>query len=123
MVNVESNIGNNKSDMAVLSALNKELTKNQGVDIVILDVSKQSSCFSYFIIATGNNPAHITSLCKETKRVLGACGFTLRSTEGKQSGKWVLLDFGSIVVHLFDRESREFYNLERVWADATRVAV
>ena len=109
--------------MAVLSALNKELTKNQGVDIVTLDVSKQSSCFSYFIIATGNSLAHITNLSKETKRILEACGFTLRSAEGKQSGKWVLLDFGSITVHLFDKESRNFYNLEHVWADATRVEV
>ena len=87
-------------------------------DIVILDLCGVSPIADFFVIATGNNAPQLASLQDTAEEVLKGCGLTLGHIEGQRSAKWILLDFGSVMVHLFDKESREYYNLEKVWGDA-----
>ena len=75
------------------------------------------------MIATGTSRPHLRSLVEEIERQLKAIGERALRREGVEFGKWVLLDFGHFVVHLFDAETRDFYDLERLWADAPRVEV
>lgn len=88
-----------------------------GEDIRILDISKVSVIADYFIIAHGNNSNHVKSLVDFTEEKLNRAGFDTKNIEGNTNGSWVLLDFKDIIVHVFDKENRSFYDLERIWAD------
>jgi ribosome-associated protein len=94
------------------------LTDKLGEDIVVLDITGVSSLADFFIIATGNNPNHVRAMTDHVQDVLEGAGFRTRQVEGQQSARWILLDFGDIVVHLFNKEEREFYRLEKIWGDA-----
>jgi len=74
----------------------------------------------YFILATGRNVRHTQSLAYELRRVLAEQGSRPLSVEGLPEGRWVLFDVGDVVVHVFDSETREFYDIENLWADAPR---
>lgn len=71
----------------------------------------------YFIIAGGNNSSQIQALCDNVEEKLGRAGFPARQTEGYETANWVLLDFGDVIVHVFDKENRLLYDLERIWRD------
>jgi len=92
-----------------------------GADIIILDISNVSIMADYFIIASANNMNHLKALADETERKLHEAGFKMRHSEGYNTSKWILLDYGIIIVHLFTKEEREFYNIERVWRDSDTV--
>jgi len=92
-----------------------------GADITILDISDVSIMADYFIIASANNLNHLKALADETERKLFEAGFKMRHSEGYNTSKWILLDYSSIIVHLFTKEEREFYNIERVWGDSQTV--
>jgi ribosome-associated protein len=83
-----------------------------------MDLRGVSTIADYFVIATGTSQPQLAALAKTAEETLIAHGLILSHTEGINAGNWVLLDFGSVIVHLFDGESRQFYNLERVWGDA-----
>ena len=95
------------------------LDENQAEDLKILDVRKVTWITDYFVIAGGNSPVHTRALAEKllekTDRPL--------SMEGLESGKWILLDYGEIIVHIFLRETREFYRLEKLWQDAEAVTL
>ena len=99
-------------------ALHKALDAKFARDVVIMDLSKISPIADYFVIATGGGAAHIASLVETTELTLTGDGFKLSHIEGAGTSNWVLLDFGSVVIHFFDKEAREYYNLERIWRDA-----
>jgi ribosome-associated protein len=103
---------------AIVTALHAELDNKFAKDIVILELGELSPIADYFVIATGGSAPQIAALCKTAEDFLKENGLKLHHTEGLQSGKWALLDFGTIIVHLFDKDSREYYNLERIWGDA-----
>jgi ribosome-associated protein len=84
----------------------------------MMELGSLSPIADYFVIATGSSAPQLAALTQTAEELLKSHGMTLHHTEGLQSGKWVLLDFGTIIVHLFDKESREYYNLERIWGDA-----
>lgn len=88
-----------------------------GEDIKVLDISNISVLADYFIIAHGNNPNHVRSLIDYTEEKLNKAGYETKNIEGNHNGSWVLMDFKDIIVHVFDKESRVFYDLERIWAD------
>ena len=73
--------------------------------------------FSYFIIASGSNRNQVQAMADNVDEVLGKAGYQLKQTEGYSSANWILLDYGDIVIHLFDEENRLFYDLERIWRD------
>ena len=106
-----------------VKAAYKALDDKIATDIKVLDISKVSSVADYFIIANGTNPNQVRAMADNVEEELYKVGVKIRHTEGMQSKKWILLDFGSVVVHIFDKEHREFYDLERVWGDAPEIPV
>lgn len=99
----------------------KALEDKFGEDIQILNIGKVSVLADYFIIATGKNPNQLQAMADEVEEKLYKEGLRLRHKEGRNDSGWTLLDFGEIIVHLFDQENRSFYNLERIWSDAEKV--
>ncbi|MDR1542794.1 MAG: ribosome silencing factor [Clostridiales bacterium] len=105
-------------EMLRIQAAWKALDDKFGTDITVLDIHDISTVADCFIIAGGGNASHIKAMADEVELRLGNLGLMLHHAEGLRTMNWVLLDFGSIIVHIFDKESRNFYKLERVWGDA-----
>ncbi len=94
----------------------------KGVDIVLLDVEGLFLLTDVFVIATGTSRPHVQSLADNVEQKMRDLrGLKPIRREGRPEGEWVLLDFGDIIVHVFQATSREFYGLERLWADAEKV--
>ena len=96
----------------------KALDAKKGMDIKLLRINKISSLADYFLICTGTSNTHVKTLCDYAEYTLEELGEPMLGREGHRGNSWVLLDFGSIVVHVFTEEARKFYDLERLWADA-----
>ena len=99
----------------------KALDAKKGMDIKLLKISDVSSLADYFLICTGTSNTHVKTLCDYAEYTLQELGEPMLGREGHRGNSWELLDFGSIVVHVFTDEARKFYDLERVWADAQQV--
>ena len=97
------------------------LEDKKGEDIKILDLNGLSNIADYFIIGSGNNPNQIRAMADSVDEMLHKAGYKLLHAEGYSSGIWILLDYGSLLVHVFDKEQRSFYSLERIWGDADDV--
>ena len=93
------------------------LSDKKGEDIKVIEISEISVLADYFIIANGTNESQVRALVDNVEEQLGKAGFDAKQREGYGSGSWVLLDFNEIIVHVFDKENRLFYNLERIWRD------
>ena len=92
-------------------------------DIVGLDLREVASFTDYFLICTGNNARHVQSLANSVEEDLRKSGRRPLHTEGYSAAEWILLDYGDFIVHVFNPTSRKFYDLERLWRDARRVAL
>lgn len=101
----------------------KALDAKKGLDIRLMKVNKVSSLADYFLICTGTSNTHVRTLCDFAEYTLEQLGETMLGREGHRSNTWVLLDFGTIVIHVFTQEAREFYGLERLWSDAEAVDI
>ena len=101
----------------------KALDDKKGEDIKVIDISEISVLADYFIIANGSNDSQVRALVENVEDELSKAGFEVKQREGYGLGYWVLLDFGSIIVHVFDKENRLFYDLERIWRDGKYVDV
>lgn len=99
----------------------KALDDKKGEDIRIIDINGISPLADYFVIASGTNESQVRALVDNVEEELNKAGFETKAIEGHGLGNWVLLDFGDIIVHVFDDESRSFYNLERMWRDGKQV--
>ena len=95
----------------------KALEEKKAEDIRVIDIEHVSVIADYFLIATGTNRNQVQALAENVEEKLYKAGFEKKQTEGYSSGNWILLDYGDIVVHIFDRENRLFYDLERIWRD------
>ncbi len=109
-----SDIENSKK-MAAIAV--DALDDRKAVDIKVLDISEISTLADYFIIAGGTNRTQVQALADNVQEKLGRSGYMSKNVEGYDSANWVLLDFGDIIVHVFDEENRLFYDLERIWRD------
>ena len=96
----------------------KALDEKKGVGIKLLKIDKVSSLADYFLICTGTVNTHVKTLCDYAEYTMEQLGEPMLGREGHRGNSWELLDFGSVVVHVFTEEAREFYALERLWADA-----
>jgi ribosome-associated protein len=95
---------------------------NRGRDIVILDLRELTAVFDYFILVTGSSRRQLHAISEEIDDVLARdFGDKRLGIEGYAESRWILLDFGDVVVHLFDDETRGYYDLENLWAGAKRV--
>ena len=98
------------------------LDEKKGEDIKIINLEGISVLADYFIIANGTNSSQVQALVDNVEEELHKAGYSLKQREGQSNGNWVLLDFGDIIVHIFDRENRLFYDLERIWRDGKEIA-
>jgi len=92
-------------------------------DIEALDIRELTTIADYFVICTGSSPAQIRAVTEEIERKLKEAGVMPLSVEGLQASGWVLMDYGDVVIHVFRKETREFYAIERLWNDAPHVNV
>lgn len=92
-------------------------------DIKILDIHDISTMSNYFIIASANNINQVKAIADEIEEKLYEKGCKLIQSEGYQTARWILLDFDDIIIHLFHKEDRDFYQLEKVWADAKEISI
>ncbi|MCR5774296.1 MAG: ribosome silencing factor [Lachnospiraceae bacterium] len=95
----------------------EKLDEKKGEDIRIIDISGLSDIADYFVIATANNPNQMDALQDTVDEFMTEQNVSIRNTEGhvRDHSSWILMDYGDIIVHIFDREAREFYNLEHLW--------
>ena len=105
----------------VALAVTKALDEKKGIDIKLLKIDKVSSLADYFLICTGTVNTHVKTLCDYAECTMEQLGEPMLGREGHRGNSWELLDFGSVVVHVFTDEARKFYALERLWADAEQV--
>ncbi len=97
------------------------LEDKKGEDIKVIDISEVSPISDYFILASGSNRNQVQAMADSVEEKMHKAGFSLKQVEGYDSANWILMDFVDIVVHVFDRESRNFYDLERIWKDGKLV--
>lgn len=95
--------------------------KKKAHDIKLLRVTDQTIIADYFVIATGNSNTQIKALSDDLEYQTGLLGVKPANIEGFREASWILLDYSSVIVHIFNRETREFYNLERLWNDAEQI--
>ncbi|QHS22830.1 ribosome silencing factor [Virgibacillus sp. MSP4-1] len=93
----------------------------QGKDIVALDMKDVSLIADYFLICHGNNERQVQSIAREIKDKVEESGLDVKKLEGYEQARWVLVDLDDVVCHIFHKEERNYYNLERLWGDAQRV--
>ena len=106
-------------EIALLAA--KALDAKKAKDIKIIYVNEQTIIADYFVIAQGNSRTQVNALADEVEYKLGLEGIDPTKIEGRGQGTWVLLDYDSVLVHVFNPQSREFYNLEKLWADGKEI--
>ncbi|MBM6762398.1 ribosome silencing factor [Ligilactobacillus agilis] len=107
----------------LLETVVKAADSKRAEEIVALDVANVSLLADYFVIMQANSERQVKAIADEIEEKVAAAGIQVRDIEGKNAANWVLLDFGDVVVHVFRTETRQFYNLEKLWAEAPLVDV
>ena len=97
------------------------LDSKKGMEIVGIDIHDLTTIGDYFILVTGTSSPHVKALAEEVEDTLAKEGLEPRRVEGAQSATWILIDYQDVILHVFTKETREFYNLERLWSDAPRL--
>ena len=109
----------NNREMTTLAI--QALEEKKAEDIQIIDISEISAIADYFIIANGTNRSQIQALADSVEEKLGRAGVQFKQMEGYDTANWILMDFLDIVVHIFDKDNRAFYDLERIWRDGKQI--
>ncbi len=112
-----------KNALEIVGICGRAARDAKAEDLVIMDVRKISSFTDYFVIMSGRSTRHVQGLADAVAGALGKKRLTSVNTEGLKEGVWVLLDYNDVVVHIFYREAREFYDLEGLWHDAPLVKI
>ena len=97
------------------------LEDKKASDVSVLDITAVSVIADYFIIASGDNERQVEALSDAVDEALGRAGYERRAIEGYSNKRWILLDYNDVIIHIFNREDRLFYDLERIWRDGKRV--
>lgn len=95
------------------------LNEKKGLDILLMELTGITLVADYFVIASGRSTTQVQALAHHVLEKMYEEGFTELRVEGKNEGRWVLVDYGDVVVHVFQEEDREFYNLEKLWGNAS----
>ena len=95
----------------------KAIDDKKGQDINIIDIHNVSVIADYFVIASGTNSNQVQAIVDNVEEQLGRAGFEAKQIEGNRNSSWILMDYGDVIVHVFDEENRLFYDLERIWRD------
>ena len=99
----------------------RALDEKKGKEIAAIQITALTTLADYFVLASGSSNTQINALCGAVEKALDEKGEHALRREGYRDGTWVLLDYGSVVVHVFSQEAREFYSLENLWKDGTPV--
>jgi ribosome-associated protein len=91
--------------------------------VTVIDIREFSSIADYFIIANGSNPNQLNAMQYAVDEAFYKNGIQAKQTEGTMNSTWILMDYNDVIVHLFSKEDRQFYNLERLWKDGTVIDV
>ena len=108
-------------DEDVLAEFPAWYKQQTGEDIRLIGITDISTLADYFLICTATSSTHVKTLCDAVEETMDEAGEPMLSREGHRGGTWVLMDFGSLVVHVFTAEARKFYDLERLWQDGHQV--
>lgn len=111
---------NESKKMALLAV--EALEDKKAEDITIIDISEVSVFADYFIIADGSNRNQVQAMADSAEEALGRAGYDAKQIEGYQSANWILMDYKDIIVHVFSKEDRAFYDLERIWRDGKQIS-
>ncbi len=112
-----------EKDLEVIKQLVQFLNDRKAEDIVTLDLREHANIADYFIIATGANKPHLKALYDGMQRLFKDAGFKGYHKDGVPDSGWMIMDYNGVMVHVFERELREFYDLEKLWKDAPKVEV
>jgi len=99
------------------------LDDRKAIDVVVLDIHKLTIIADYFVIASGTSEIQVRALCDEVEDKLKQEGIEAIHKDGHGGNRWVALDYGDVIVHIFHQDEREFYDLERLWADGIPLSV
>ena len=110
---------NESKKMALLAV--EALEDKKAEDITIIDISEVSVLADYFIIEDGSNRNQVQAMADSAEEALGRAGYDAKQIEGYQSANWILMDYKDIIVHVFSKEDRAFYDLERIWRDGKQI--
>lgn len=105
----------------LLQSAYKAIDDKHGEDIVVLNMQDISLLADYFIIAHGNSDRQVQAIARELQEIAEKEGFEIRRVEGFDAARWVLVDLGDVVAHVFHKDERAYYNLERLWGDAPQL--
>ena len=108
---------------ALLPVIKNAMLDKKASEIRILDISKISSIADYFVITNGDNANQVQAIVDSVDEALGKLGHHPRAVEGDRNAGWILMDYGDIIINVFSREDRLFYDLERIWKDGIPVEV
>ena len=95
----------------------KQLFLKKGEDVLLISVNHMTIVADYFILASGRSDVHVKSLCDDIQNYMAGLGREHLRIEGYREGRWIVLDYGDILIHIFHKREREFYGLERLWTD------
>ncbi|VEJ35391.1 ribosome-associated protein [Aedoeadaptatus ivorii] len=98
-----------------LKIIDQSAEAKGGADIQVLDIRQMTSIADYFVIVSGNSTPQLNAIAEEIEDNMAEAGYETYHHEGNGMSRWIVLDYGDIIVHIFHREMREFYNLERLW--------
>lgn len=107
--------------LEIVKVIQSSLEDKKGEDIKALDLRGLSNIADFFVIASGNSVNQLRAMADDVEEKLFKLGVKLHHSEGYSSGTWILLDFGNVLVHIFNKEQRDFYSMDRVWGDAKEV--
>ena len=113
---------NPERSLQLALAAARTAAENRGQDIAVLDMTRHTALFDYFVIATGTSRRQLHAMSEEIDHKLeDDMGDRRLNIAGYDESRWIVLDYGTVVIHLFDEDTRAFYSLENLWADARRV--
>ena len=99
-----------------LRVIKDSCKEKKGIDIKVLDIKGLSSIADYFVIVSGNSVRQVSALADEIEEKMDEKGINLENIDGKTTSRWILLDYGDIIVHVFHKDEREYYDIERLWS-------
>lgn len=117
----ENESGARDDSKALVDLISECILERKGHDLVVLDLRELTPVADYFVICSGNSSIHTRAVSEHIELVCKKANYRHWGVEGREAARWILMDYGDVVVHIFQDETRWFYNLERLWGDARRV--
>lgn len=112
-----------KEPIDLAKVIVKELDMKKARSLKLLRVAEKTVIADYFVLCSGSSNTQLRALCGDLEEKLGEAGIHPGHIEGYNEGSWIIMDYASVIVHIFDRETRNFYNLEKLWCEAEEIDI